>query len=120
MQFTRPFKEAIRAGDVTATLRKWKSPQARVGGQYNLHPRGAIEVTRIRQLPFGKVTSRAVRQSGYADKESLRSFLKVANEDLVQSEYALPVVQHGLDHRSGFDDRGATGYATDQRLRLPR
>jgi hypothetical protein len=83
MQFTRDFKEAIRAGNVSCSFRIWKSPQARVGGRYNLHPLGAIEVTALRQIRFADATLAHVRQSGFADIEALRTFLEVADDDLV-------------------------------------
>jgi hypothetical protein len=83
MQFTKDFKEAIRAGSVCCSFRTWPSPQAKVGGQYNLHPTGAIEVTALRQIRFADAGHRQVRQSGFPDTEALRAYLKVDDNDLV-------------------------------------
>ena len=71
MQFTRPFKDAIRAGTVTCSFRTWKSPRAKIGGRYNLHPRGAIEVTDLRQIRMRGAESGSIRQSGFADRQAL-------------------------------------------------
>ncbi|MCZ6709378.1 MAG: hypothetical protein O7B25_03355, partial [Gammaproteobacteria bacterium] len=83
MQFTKDFKEAIRAGRVSCSFRTWKAPQAKVGGRYNLHPAGAIEVTALRQIRFADADHRQVEQSGFADTEALRAYLNVDDNDLV-------------------------------------
>ena len=56
MQFTKEFKAGIRAGAVTRSYRVWKKPQAKVGGRYNLHPDGVIEVTGISQVAPADIT----------------------------------------------------------------
>ena len=83
MQFTKDFKQAIRAGSVSCSFRTWRSPQAKVGGRYNLHPTGAIEVTALRQIRFADARHRQVRRSGFPDRAALRAFLKVNDNDLV-------------------------------------
>ncbi len=83
MQFTKPFKEKVRAGEVTCSIRSWRRPQARVGGRYNLHPEGAIEVTAVTQLPLSRVSATSVRASGFPDRTALRQFLGVEGDPLV-------------------------------------
>lgn len=83
MQFTKDFKEAIRAGRVTCSFRTWKSPQAKVGGHYNLHPEGAIEVTALRQISFANAAATHVRRSGFSDKRALRAYLRIDDDDPV-------------------------------------
>jgi len=83
MQFRKPFKEQIRAGSITCSIRTWRRPQARVGGRYNLHPEGAIEVTAVRQLPLNRVSARSVRASGFPNRAALREFLGVEGDRLV-------------------------------------
>ncbi len=75
MQFTRVFKDGIRAGKVTRSYRVWKKPQARVGGRYNLHPDGVIEVTGISQVPPAGITDEDAAAAGFADAAALRRFL---------------------------------------------
>jgi hypothetical protein len=83
MQFRKPFKAQIRAGRVTCSIRTWQRPQARVGGRYNLHPEGAIEVTAVRQLPLSRVSAGSIRASGFSDRAALRTFLGAKGDPLV-------------------------------------
>jgi hypothetical protein len=83
MQFTKPFKEAIRSGKVPCTFRTWKSPQARVGGRYNLHPSGTIEVTSMHQIRIRDAKPRRVTQSGFDNLDALVGYLKTDANDLV-------------------------------------
>lgn len=76
MQFTKPFKQAIAAGRITTSFRCWRTPQAKPGGQYNIPPYGAIEVTRIRTQPLGRVPAAAIKRAGFADRAELQKFLK--------------------------------------------
>ncbi|MCB1684740.1 MAG: hypothetical protein R3E82_08370 [Pseudomonadales bacterium] len=88
MQFTRQFKEAIREGKVTCSFRTWRSPQAKVGGRYNLHPTGAIEVTALKQLRLADARLRDIRRSGFPDREALCGYLKVGEgDDVYQVEF---------------------------------
>jgi hypothetical protein len=80
MQFTREFKAGIRAGKVTRSYRTWKKPQARVGGRYNLHPDGVIEVTSIAQVSPSGVTDQDAIASGFEDARALRRFLDTRNK----------------------------------------
>lgn len=83
MQFTKAFKDAIRSGELTCSFRRWKSPQARIGGQYNLHPKGAIEVTDIRRLPLKDAKAATTKRSGFASRNALGEHLKASDDDLV-------------------------------------
>lgn len=83
MQFTKPFKQAIRSGDVTTSFRAWRSPQAKAGGRYNIHPFGAIEVSRVRQLALAQARPDDVASSGFADIAALAAYLKVGPTDTV-------------------------------------
>ena len=83
MQFQKPFKEAIRSGRVTCSFRNWQRPQARVGGRYNLHPEGAIEVISVTRLPVAEIRSRDIRRSGFVSRAELNGFLEAGDDDLV-------------------------------------
>ncbi len=88
MQFTKEFKAAIRAGEVTRSYRVWKTPQAKVGGRYNLHPDGVIEVTAIRQVDPASITDSEASASGFEDAAALRRFLDTrAKVTLVEFNY---------------------------------
>ena len=83
MQFTKPYKEAIAAGRITTTFRTWRTPRAKLEGQYNIPPFGAIQVTGIRQLPLEKASAAAIRRAGFADRAALEGFLGVSGESPV-------------------------------------
>ena len=88
MQFTSVFKDGIRAGRVTRSYRVWKKPQAKVGGRYNLHPDGVIEVTGISQVPPTGITDEDAVAAGFDDAAALRRFLDTrASVTLVTFRY---------------------------------
>ena len=91
MQFTKEFKAGIRAGAVTRSYRVWKKPQAKVGGRYNLHPDGVIEVTGISQVAPADITDKEAVAAGFADAAALRRFLATrAKVVLVEFSYLGP------------------------------
>lgn len=77
MQFKKAFKEQISRGELQRTYRLWKQPQVKVGGQYNIHPFGSIEVTAISTLAAAKLTNAAAKKSGFTDRTELLQVLKV-------------------------------------------
>ena len=91
MQFTREFKAGIRAGKVTRSYRVWKKPQAKVGGRYNLHPDGSIEVTAISRVATSSIADQDAVAAGFADGAALRKFLGTRGKvDLVEFRYLGP------------------------------
>lgn len=87
MLFTREFKEAIRAGRVTRTYRDWSRPQARVGGRYNLHPDGIIEVDAIATVDVADIGDRDAKQAGFASGAELRKVLKKNTGTVYQVDF---------------------------------
>jgi hypothetical protein len=89
MQFTQRLREPIMRGEVTCSVRIWRSPRVKVGGRYRLGP-GWIEVTSIREIDLADVTPALARRSGFLGVVDL---LKVAkhgrgeNVYLVEFEY---------------------------------
>jgi hypothetical protein len=71
MLFRTRFHEPIRRGEVTCTVRRWKRPQAKVGGVYRLHSGGAIEVTAVDVVPADEVTNEVARAAGFEDGAAL-------------------------------------------------
>ncbi len=65
MVFTKKLREPIMRGEITCSVRIWRSPRVKVGGRYPLGP-GAIEVTAIRQIGLEDVTPALARRSGFA------------------------------------------------------
>ncbi len=77
MQFTKAYKEAIARGELTTSFRTWEAPQAKVGGQYNIPPFGAIEVEKIQRLAAAQVSRAALRRAGFSNLQALYDFLEV-------------------------------------------
>jgi len=74
MVFTKRLRAPIMAGEVTCSVRIWRTPRVKVGGRYRLGP-GAIEVTSVREIEFSDITPSLARRSGFAGVVDL---LKVA------------------------------------------
>ena len=74
MQFQQRFHAPIAAGEITCSVRIWKSPRVKVGGCYRIGA-GAIEVTAVRELGLDDITPSLARRSGFAGVVEL---LKVA------------------------------------------
>jgi hypothetical protein len=78
------------AGEITCTIRIWQRPQVKVGGVYQMDPRGVIEITSMRQIELTDITPELARRSGFAGVVDL---LKVAkhgpgeNVYLIEFEY---------------------------------
>ncbi|MYD54531.1 MAG: hypothetical protein F4W96_09545 [Chloroflexi bacterium] len=64
MQFRVRDREAIANGELTATFRRWRSPQARVGGRYRLGPI-VIEVTAVDQIDPSEISVADARAAGH-------------------------------------------------------
>ena len=70
MQFRVRDREAIASGRITTTFRRWRSPQARVGGRYRL---GAIviEVTAVEQISPSDISAADARAAGHDSPEAV-------------------------------------------------
>ncbi len=64
MQFRQQDKEAIAQGERTLTFRRWRSPQARPGGQYRIGD-GIIEVTSVDQIEASQISEADARAAGH-------------------------------------------------------
>jgi hypothetical protein len=81
MQFQHQFKEKIRRGEIRLSLRKWRKPQVKIGGRYNLAPKGAIEVTSLVTLGADEVTTSLAHKAGFEDAATLLTYLKADAAD---------------------------------------
>lgn len=91
MQFTRRLREPVMRGDVTCSVRIWRSPRVKVGGRYPMGP-GAIEVTSIREIGLQDVTPALARRSGF---EGVVDLLKVAKHGAGQRVYLVEFEYQG-------------------------
>ena len=92
MTFTKRLREPIMRGEITCSVRIWRSPRVKVGGRYALGA-GYIEVSSIRQIALSDITPALARRSGFAGVVDL---LKVAkhgpgeNVYLIEFDYSGP------------------------------
>ena len=69
MQFRQRDKEAIARGELTLTFRRWRRPQARVGGRYRVGGH-VIEVTSVERVEPSAISVEEARAAGHASAEA--------------------------------------------------
>jgi hypothetical protein len=72
MEFSRELRSDVLAGEITLTVRLWRTPKVKLGGRYRVGP-GEIEVDSIELVPFSAITDADVRRAGEIDREMLRA-----------------------------------------------
>ena len=72
-------------GEVTCSVRIWKSPRVKVDGRYPLE-HGNIRVTRIRQIELSDITPELARRSGFA---GIIDLLKIAKHGAGENVYLI-------------------------------
>ena len=77
MLFKKDDKARIVSGELTATLRTWKRSQASIGGQYNIPPYGAIEVSDIDEKPLEAIDAETLRRACYENIEAAADRLRI-------------------------------------------
>ncbi|HLI65769.1 MAG TPA: hypothetical protein VKU90_05335 [Caulobacteraceae bacterium] len=92
MMFTKRLREPIRRGEITCSVRIWRSARVQVGARYPLAP-GQIEVTRLVEIDLDDVTEDLARRGGFKDLDDLLSVAKHGRGErvfLVEFEYLPP------------------------------
>jgi hypothetical protein len=74
MMFTKRLRDGVRSGEITCSVRIWKSPRVKAGGRYPME-KGAIEVDSIEPIGFPDITPELARESGFL---GVLDLLKVA------------------------------------------
>jgi len=64
MLFTKKLRGRVKSGEVTASVRIWKTPHVKAGGKYRLEE-GHIEVTSIREITWEDLTDKLARDTGF-------------------------------------------------------
>ena len=88
MKFTRHLRAPVARGDVTCSIRIWKSPRVTVGGRYALE-HGFVRVTKIRRIALADITPELARRSGFAGVVDL---LKTAKHGSGENVYLVDFV----------------------------
>ena len=70
MQFRVRDQPRIAAGELSVSFRRWRSPQARVGGRYRVGD-GAVEVDEVRRVAPSQISSADAQAAGYASAEEV-------------------------------------------------
>ncbi len=83
MIFTRRLRDGVRSGDITCSIRIWKSPRVSVGKRYAMEE-GRIEVDSILPITLEDVTPELARASGF---KGVVDLLKVAKHGRGENVY---------------------------------
>ena len=82
MLFAEQFHEPIRRGLITLTVRRWKRPQARLGGIYRLYTGGFIEATEVEVIAPSQLDDADAIAAGYDSANELLEDLEGFEGDL--------------------------------------
>lgn len=83
MLFTKKLRARVKSGEVTASVRIWKTPHVKAGNHYRLEE-GHIEVISIRQITWEDLTDKLARDTGF---KNLVDMLKTAKHGSGQNLY---------------------------------
>ncbi|MDA0351945.1 MAG: hypothetical protein O3A10_07015 [Chloroflexi bacterium] len=75
MLFSHASHAPIARGEITRTIRRWRRPQARVGGRYRLASAGSIEVDAVAPITEADLTREDAHRSGFASLPALLAAL---------------------------------------------
>jgi len=64
MTFTKRLRDGVRQGQITCSVRIWRSPRVTPGKRYRMEE-GEIEVDSIEQIGFQEITPQLARESGF-------------------------------------------------------
>jgi len=64
VQFTKKLRPGVKRGDITTSIRIWKSPRVKAGSRYRM-AEGSIVVTSIREIAWDDVSESMARDSGF-------------------------------------------------------
>jgi hypothetical protein len=90
MVFTKRLREPIMRGEITCSVRIWRSSHVKVGGHYRLGA-GFIEVTSVRRITLEQITPGLAQRSGFAGVVDL---LKVAKHGPGENVYLIEFEYH--------------------------
>src|SRR5271154_3453865 len=85
MVFTKRLRDGVRRGEITCSVRIWKSLHVKVGSRYRMEE-GEIEVDSIEPLGFPDIAPQLARESGFL---GLIDLLKVAKHGKGENIYLI-------------------------------
>ena len=85
MQFSKQLREPIKRGEITTTVRIWRSQRVKVGRFYQLEE-GYVLVEKVSQIALDDITPSMARESGFAGVADL---LKTAKHGAGENVYLI-------------------------------
>lgn len=83
MLFTKKLRARVKSGEVTSSVRIWKTARVKAGKHYRLEE-GHIEVTSIRAITWEDLTDKLARETGF---NNLIDLMKTAKHGTGQRVY---------------------------------
>ncbi|WP_084418102.1 ASCH domain-containing protein [Henriciella litoralis] len=74
MMFKASLRDGVRRGDITTTIRIWKTPRVKPDHRYKMAP-GAVVVESVQEIAISDITPAMARESGF---EGVVDLLKTA------------------------------------------
>lgn len=65
MQFLKPLRPRVRSGEITTSIRIWRSPRVSVGKRYGMDG-GKIEIEAVREISIEAISPDMARESGFS------------------------------------------------------
>lgn len=84
MNFIKRLRPGVQRGEITCSVRIWKSPRVKAGQRYRSTGLGQIEIDSIRPIALADVTPELARESGF---EGVVDLLKVARHGAGRNVY---------------------------------
>jgi len=92
VQFAKPLRDRIRAGEITCSVRIWQQPRVRLSGRYALSP-GEVVVDSLFEIGLDDITPELARRSGFKGVVDLLKIAKHGRGErvfLVEFHYESP------------------------------
>jgi hypothetical protein len=90
MLFTQKLRARVKSGEVTASVRIWKTPHVKAGNRYRLEE-GHIRVTSVREISWEDLTDKLARDTGF---NNLMDLMKTAKHGAGQHVYFVRFTYH--------------------------
>jgi hypothetical protein len=85
MVFTKRLRDRVKSGEITCSIRIWRSPRVIVGNRYKMEE-GEIEIDSIQSIGMPDITPELARQSGFL---GVLDLLKTAKHGPGQNIYLI-------------------------------
>ncbi|GJM13481.1 MAG: hypothetical protein DHS20C12_18840 [Pseudohongiella sp.] len=83
MQFKKELRERVKSGEITKSVRIWKTQRVKVGNAYRLSP-GQVVVDSIHRIELADITPSLARETGFLGVADL---VKTANHGQGENVY---------------------------------